>query len=224
MLTFERLPQETAREHALRTIKENIIHLELPPGSHIGENELADKLGLTRMPVREALMELARIKIVDIQPQRKGIVALIDLNLVEEAQFTRRVLECSVAELACSMATEEHLQGLEENVKYQQFSLENQMPDRLIEACRSFHADLFAIAEKALSYDLMKAISIHFDRVRGLSLSSVKSTDIIRDHDWIVRAIRQRDPVEAHKLMDVHLRRFQPDIRAIQTAHPEYFK
>lgn len=55
MLTFERLPQETAREHALRTIKENIIRLELPPGSRIGEVELADKLGLTRMPVREAL-------------------------------------------------------------------------------------------------------------------------------------------------------------------------
>lgn len=46
MLTFERLPQETAREHALRTIKENIIRLELPPGSRIGEIELADKLGL----------------------------------------------------------------------------------------------------------------------------------------------------------------------------------
>ena len=140
MLTFERLPQETAREHALRTIKENIIRLELPPGSRVGEIELADKLGLTRMPVREALMELSRIKVVDIQPQRKGVVALIDLTLVEDVQFTRRVLECSVAELACSMATEEHLQGLEENVKYQQFSLENQMPDRLIEACGSFHA------------------------------------------------------------------------------------
>ena len=116
------------------------------------------------------------------------------------------------------------MQGLEENIKYQQFSLENQMPDRLTEACGSFHADLFAITEKSLSYDLMKAMSVHFDRVRSLSLDSVKSIDIIQDHDQIVKAIRQRDPAEAHKLMDTHLRRFQLDTRAIQTAHPEYFK
>lgn len=224
MLTFERLPQETAREHALRTIKENIIRLELPPGSRVGENELADKLHLTRMPVREALMELARIKIVDIQPQRRGVVALIDPKLVGEAQFTRRVLECAVAEQVCSMATKEHLQGLVENIKYQQFSLENQMPDRLIEACDSFHADLFAIAEKSLSYDLMKAISIHFDRVRSLSAHNIDGPKVVQDHIGILEAIRCRDPEKAYKLMDEHLRRFQINIDAIQYTYPQYFK
>lgn len=224
MLTFERLPQETAREHALRTIKENIIRLELPPGSRVGEIELADKLGLTRMPVREALMELSRIKVVDIQPQRKGVVALIDLKLVEDAQFTRRVLECSVVELACSMATEKHMQGLEANIKYQQFSLENQMPDRLMEACDSFHSDLFAITEKNLSYDLMKAMSIHFDRVRSLSSYNIDGRQVVQDHIRIVEAVCRRDPAEAHKLMDEHLHHVQLDIDIVQNTYPHYFK
>ena len=59
MKLLERLPRESGGEYALRTIKENIISLELAPGCQISENELAAEMGLSRTPVREALMELA---------------------------------------------------------------------------------------------------------------------------------------------------------------------
>ena len=49
----KRLSTETAREYALRVLKENIVSLELKPGTAISENELAAKLGLSRTPVRE---------------------------------------------------------------------------------------------------------------------------------------------------------------------------
>lgn len=223
MLILERRPQETAREYALRTIKENIIRLELPPGSQIGENELATQLKLSRTPVREALMELAKVKIVAIQPQKKGVVAPIDMKLVEEARFTRSVLECSVAELVCSMATEEQLLALDENVKLQQFYLENHMPNRLQEMDDSFHASLFAIAEKTLAHAMMQNMSIHFDRLRKMALYSVKELKIVQDHAQIVEAIRGRDPVEARRLMDFHLRRTHVDFEAIKAAYPNYF-
>lgn len=223
MLILERRPQETAREYALRTIKENIIRLELPPGSQIGENELATQLKLSRTPVREALMELAKVKIVAIQPQKKGVVAPIDMKLVEEARFTRSVLECSVAELVCSMATEGQLLALDENVKLQQFYLENHMPNRLQEMDDSFHASLFAIAEKTLAHAMMQNMSIHFDRLRKMALYSVKELKIVQDHAQIVEAIRGRDPVEARRLMDFHLRRTHVDFEAIKAAYPNYF-
>ena len=56
MKLLERLPRESGGDYALRTIKENIINLELPPGSQISENELATEMGLSRTPVREALI------------------------------------------------------------------------------------------------------------------------------------------------------------------------
>ncbi|MBD5133178.1 MAG: GntR family transcriptional regulator [Clostridiales bacterium] len=223
MLIFERRPQETAREYALRTIKENIVRLELPPGSQVGENELATQLGLSRTPVREALMELAKVKIVDIQPQKKGVVAPIDMKLVEEARFTRSVMECSVVELVCSMATEEQLLALDENVKLQQFYLENHMPDRLQEMDDRFHASLFAIAEKALTHTMMQNMAIHFDRLREMSLYSVKELKIVQDHAQIVEAVRKGDPAEARRLMDFHLRRTHVDLEAIKAAYPQYF-
>ncbi|MBP0981483.1 MAG: GntR family transcriptional regulator, partial [Oscillospiraceae bacterium] len=62
MKILERLPRETGRDYALRVLKENIINLELAPGSLVSENELSAMLGLSRTPVREALIELSKVK------------------------------------------------------------------------------------------------------------------------------------------------------------------
>ncbi|UQT49404.1 GntR family transcriptional regulator [Flavonifractor plautii] len=51
-------------------LKDNIVRLELKPGSLVSENELAAEMGLSRTPVREALIELSKVKIVEIYPQR----------------------------------------------------------------------------------------------------------------------------------------------------------
>ena len=89
MKLLERLPRETGRDYALRNIKENIINLELAPGSQISENELAAEMGLSRTPVREALIELSRVKIIEIHPQKKSTVPLIDYELVEESRLNK---------------------------------------------------------------------------------------------------------------------------------------
>ena len=93
MKLLERLPRESSRDYALRNIKENIINLELAPGSQISENALAAEMGLSRTPVREALIELAKVEIVEIHPQRKSTVPLINYDLVEESRFMRNLLE-----------------------------------------------------------------------------------------------------------------------------------
>ena len=57
----ERLPRETGRDYALRVLKENIVNLEIAPGSQISENELSAALGISRAPIREALSELEKV-------------------------------------------------------------------------------------------------------------------------------------------------------------------
>ena len=64
MHTAERRAGETSREYALRSLREKIVDLTLAPGSFVSENELAQELGLSRTPVREALNALARTGIV----------------------------------------------------------------------------------------------------------------------------------------------------------------
>ena len=223
MHILDRLPRETGREYALRTIKENIINLELAPGSQISENELSAEMGLSRTPVREALIELSKVKIVEIHPQKRSVVSLIDYDLVEESRFMRHLLECAVVQLDCEMASPEDIKRLQENVQLQNFYLDNFYTEQLLPLDNAFHGLLFDIARKSQIFSLMSNISIHFDRVRSMALSSVKNLKIVQDHENIVSAIARRDAAQARDLMEQHLSRYKIDAAAIREKYPQYF-
>lgn len=222
MILLERQPGETERSYALRNLKESIIHLELPPGSLISENELSTKLGISRTPVREALIELARVRIVKTAPQKRGCVAPIDYDMIDQAGFMRATLECAVAELACAQAAPEDLLRLEENVKLQKLYLESGNSPKIMELDDRFHEALFEIAQKSQIYFMVRTLFIHFDRVRYLALDSVKDLKIVRDHAAIVEAIRSRDGESAKRLMERHLHRYREDAQEIREKYPQY--
>ena len=218
-----RTARETGREYALRTITDNIIRLELAPGSFISENELAAEMGLSRTPVREALIDLAKVKIIEIAPQKRSVVAYIDYDMVEEARFMRNVLECAVVELACQNATVSEILKLEDNVKLQRFHLEQGNYGGIMELDNQFHEMLFQLAQKPQVYAMIQHISIHFDRVRSMALSSVKDLKIVEDHAQIVQAMLERDTATAKAVMEKHLNRYRFDEEAIRAKYPQYF-
>lgn len=224
MYLTKRLPRETGRDYAMRTIKENIIRLDLAPGSMVSENELAAALGLSRTPVREALIEISKVKIVEIYPQRGSVVALIDYSMVEEARFMRNIMECAVVELDCQMATDEDIRRLRENVRLHEFYFNGDDPDLLLKNDNEFHKFLFKIAQKEQIYTLMQNIAIHFDRVRRMSLLAVKDPKVITDHMAIVEAIAAHDAAAARAHMEEHLSRYKIDEKDIRKKYPEYFK
>ena len=223
MRLLQRLPRETGRDYALRVIKDNIIRLELAPGSLISENELATELGLSRTPVREALIELARAKVVEIAPQKRSVVAPIDERLVEEARFSRDVLECSVVKLVCEMATEADLDALQENIKLQEFYKANGQIAQIMELDDALHKMLFQIAQKPQVYELVQSMAIHFDRIRSIALNDIRDLEIVEDHRKIVDAICRRNSEEASQIMRLHLNRCGVDAMAIREKYPQYF-
>lgn len=224
MKLSERLPRESGRDYALRMIKENIVSLELAPGSQISENALAAEMGLSRTPVREALIELSKVEIVEVHPQRKSTVPLIDYDLVEESRFMRNLLECAVVELVCDMAGPIDIERLNANIRLQSFYLDGYYTNELMALDNQFHGMLFDIAKKSRVFQLIQNIAIHFDRVRGMALSSVKDLKVVQDHRDLVEFIRQRDAGGARELMEVHLNRYKIDAAAIREAYPQYFK
>lgn len=224
MRILERLPRESGRDYALRTIKDNIVTMRLAPGCQISENELATEMGLSRTPVREALLELSKVKIVEIYPQRKSVVSLIDYDLVEESRFMRDILECAVVQEACKMCTPLDLRRLEENVQMQTFYLDHYYPEDLLKLDKEFHGIIFDIARKSQIFALMQNIIIHFDRVRSIALASVKNQHIVEDHEKFIEIFSKGDAEAARKLMDEHLNRYKIDPAEIRAAYPEYFK
>ncbi len=220
----KRMPRESGRDYALRTLKDNIIRLELAPGGMVSENELAAQLGLSRTPVREALMELAKVGMVEIYPQRGSAIALVDYAMVEQARFLRSVLERAVVELCCETATQADLFGLEESLRLYELYQRQGDQDTLLEIDNDFHRKLFKAAGKEQIHDLIRGFSIHFDRVRRMSLGAVKESKVLQDHTAIVEAIRAHDPDRAKAAMDTHLTRYQIDEAAIRAKYPGYFK
>ena len=83
----------SAREAAYETIRSRIITMELKPGDELNDHELAQELGISRTPMREALIMLNIAHMVTIKPQSGTHVAPIDLHLMELEQFSRYTLE-----------------------------------------------------------------------------------------------------------------------------------
>ena len=219
----ERYTRETARDYALRMLKRNIASLELAPGTMLSENELSAALGLSRTPIREALIELAKTRIVEILPQRGSRIALIDCNMVEESRFLRQVLEKAIIELACEQATTLDFSVAEANVKLQQFYLENQLPEKLMELDDDFHREFYRLTNRLQTYHLQESMALHFDRVRSLSLATVKDIKIVADHEAILRAVRAGEKEEAAALVVKHLNRYKVDEEAIREQYASFF-
>lgn len=224
MIITERRPKESARDYALRILKDNIISLELAPGAVVSENELSSQLELSRTPVREALIELSKSGIVEILPQKGSRIALIDYNFIHEFNFLRKVLETAVVELDCEVATPEDILILEQNLNQQEFYLKNPSPARLLETDDIFHRELFRICNKMQIYNMMRSLSTHFDRVRELSLSTLKDIKIVQDHRTILDAIKAKDKDLAKATVEKHLSRYKLDEEAIRSKYPHYFK
>ena len=90
------MASRSAREVAYETIRSRIITMDLKPGDELNDRELAQELGISRTPMREALIMLNIAHMVTIKPQSGTHVAPIDLKLMEMEQFARFTLEKEV--------------------------------------------------------------------------------------------------------------------------------
>ena len=222
----ERRYAETARDYARRVLKDNIVSMELEPGAMVSENELAAQMGLSRTPVREALMDLAKCRVVDVLPQRGSRIALIDYDLVDEARFAREVLETAILDQVCQRATAADISQLRQNIRLQMMSQEPGMEESLsmMELDDAFHEMLYRIARRENIFAMLGSMTIHFDRVRSLALNVVKDSKIIADHKEICEAIAARDAERAKAVMAEHLTRVKVDEEAIRQAYPQYIR
>jgi len=226
MTLLEWLPRESACDYALRVILHNIVHLELAPGSEVSSTKLSAALSLSRMPVREALSELSRMGLVDILPQRGSYISRIDYDLVEESRFMRLVLETAVAKLACKGISQEYMDALEANLReYRAVWNGDDSSDRALELDNEFHRLMFGSANKLWTYQRLKDQMVHFDRLRKLAMSSIKTKaeSTLKDHEDILYAIARQDSEMAEMMVARHLSRYRVDLEALMDKYPDYF-
>lgn len=222
MQVLERLYGEGAREYVLRVLKKNIIECALKPGEMLSENTLTEELHVSRTPVREALVELSKIDLIEVLPKKGSRVTKINYGLVEESNFARKVLERAIVEICCQLEELPDLGRLEENIRLQKKYLEMSNQSRLLELDDDFHRLLFRMAKKEHVYDYLEDIRIPFDRIRYLSLLVIVDLQTVNDHMEILNAVRAKNKEEAFAVVDKHLSRYLYDKAEIVKRYPDY--
>jgi len=195
----------------------------MKPGEAIVEKDISAKLRLSRTPVREALLDLCRERLVEIYPQRGTRVALMDARLVDQGRFLRETVELALLELACKSFTEEHLAKLEANLAEQEHEVEQGDLINFFLKDNEFHRILFASCSKDTVFDAISFYMPHFTRERMLRLQMFNPSELIGDHRNIVTAIKAGDCRTAKMHLSEHLDHVMCDQQILLEGYPEYF-
>ncbi len=206
-------------------LHKNIVSLKITPGTMISEKDIAEKLQVSRTPVREAFIRLSHEALVSIYPQKGTFVSKIDLSRVQEERFLRESLESAVIEMFASFHTEESIDRLKMNLKKQQAALDEENLTKFIDYDDQFHAIMFDETKKHLCYNVLKSFSSHYRRIRYLSMyiSDVSSHNI-KQHIEMLEAIERHDGVEATAILKKHIRKLIIEKDEICEKYPEYFQ
>jgi GntR family transcriptional regulator, rspAB operon transcriptional repressor len=215
----------SARDQVYVALREGIVSAELAPGRRLSENELAEALGVSRTPVREALVRLRDERLVAIVPQLGTFVTLISTDAIADAAFVREALECSAIRLATERASERELEELQANLAAQERaeqSGDTESFDRLDEA---LHRTLCERSGREIAWSLSRRANGHLDRVRRLSLPEPGYLgEMVAEHRAVVAAVAKGDQDGAETALRHHLRMVLSSLPSIRSAHPDYFE
>ncbi|HJV46642.1 MAG TPA: GntR family transcriptional regulator [Bacillota bacterium] len=215
----------SSRHYVYKFLRDQILELKLEPGVGLSENEISEKLKVSRTPVREAFLSLSQEGLLEIYPQRGTFVSLIDLELVEEARFMRQQLEIAVVKLACEEFPEDKLNALELNLKMQEICRDQLNHQKLFDLDEEFHRTIFQGCKKEKIWLAMQPMNAHFNRIRILRLTTNYNwNNILSQHMEIFQAIKDRNVQRATKIMDNHLTLVVFDKEEMKRVNPKYFK
>jgi DNA-binding GntR family transcriptional regulator len=216
---------ETTAAQVERDLRESIIRLELAPGTRLSEQEIATRMGVSRQPVREALIALGKSKLVDIRPNRGTVVVRISARQMMEARFVREAIEVAVARRASESFDSWTRRRVDTILSRQRAAEEMHDHNAFRREDEQFH---IAIAEGAgcgMAWNAVADIKAHMDRVCNLQLRHPDSMkNLIAEHEAIILAIDSRDAERAALAMRQHLNGILSDLPQIEADNPELFE
>ncbi len=205
-------------------LREDILSLALEPGAAVSEKELALSYGISRTPVREALLRLADEGLVEIVPKSGTVVTRIPVSRMPEAIVIRTALEQVNVRAAARQASLSDLMGLRMLLQRQLEAAETGDEEAFHAADEAFHAAIAEAAGYPGIWELVQQVKLQVDRYRRLTLPQEgRMARVCSDHAAILAAIEGRDGDAAASAMAGHLATLQSSIDEIVKAYPGYF-
>ncbi len=218
-------------EAVYQKLREQILHLELPPGSAISEIETAAKYDISRTPVRDAFKMLESEGLLEIRPHIGTFVSLIDLNMISDILYMREVLEQAVLKDLASIYDKSQEFRIRLILQHQHELLESDLPieelsREFIISDNDFHTTLFDMAGKKNVMYFFQSINSQYERFRTfINLGGKEDlAHLCENHEEIWDCIARKDFDRLSTCVSHHIYDgFNGSIDNIY-KHPEYFK
>jgi DNA-binding GntR family transcriptional regulator len=189
------------RDGVYDALRREILSCELAPGSELREHALAARFSVSKSPVREALLQLAREQLVEVVSRQGYRVTPISLTDARNMYSFRVVLESACAIEAAQRASDKDLRALDE------FRV-CRRSDAFISYNQDFHCALFEASQNRRMARVACELIEQMDRVTRISINAMREHNpsrLVQEHCKIIDALQTRDGRRAAKLLRVHV-------------------
>lgn len=212
------------RDVVFNTLRDAILTGKLVPGERLMENQLADKLGVSRTPIREALRMLELENLVELVP-RKG-AQVLDMNEKDVINILdlRAALESLGVKLACRKMTKEQIEELKSIEQEFEDAYDKEDLERSVEADENFHDLIFKSTENDKLIQIINNLRIQLYRYRINHLKYAKANARVQEHHHsIINSIEERDADKAEQAAVEHVK-YQTEFILREIRTKEDFK
>lgn len=194
------------REIVFETLRESIIQGRLKPGERLMEIQLAEEMGVSRTPVREAIRKLELEGFVVMVPRKGAYVATISVKDIVDIFEIRASLEALAAGLAAERATAEELEEMERAVLHNYEVSNSNSLDSVVERDTSFHDLIYKASRNQRLVGIVTHLKEQIQRFRTTSLAQPgRIKNAVHEHKSIIEAISDRNVELASNIAREHI-------------------
>ena len=206
------------RDVVFNTLRQAILRGELKPGERLMEIQLANKLGVSRTPIREAIRKLELEGLVLMIPRKGAEVAEITEKSLRDVLEVRRALEELAVQLVCEKITQEQIEELKASAKEFQNTLKDGDITKIAEADVRFHDVIYMATDNQKLILLLNNLREQMYRYRMEYLKDRQSHSVlVREHEEILNALCARDAEKALDVTIAHIERQRDHILNLLT-------
>ena len=215
----------SVQDTVYQVLKNGIMTMKLVPGTVMSTKEMAEKLNVSRTPVREAFIRLNEEGLVEIIPQRETLVSRLDMERIKQERFIRESLELSVLTPFMKHFKEGDEKLFLDCVAEQELCQKEKRFADFVDSDNQLHHAFFTIAGRSLAWDTLQTVNGHDYRFRLLVIQNEEiMAQTIEQHKKLIDFMRQGEKDKLYQELSHHLSKVNYEWEALSRQYPDYFK
>ncbi|MGU3575236.1 GntR family transcriptional regulator [Brucellaceae bacterium C25G] len=207
-----------------RELHRDIVSMKLKPNSKVTEKDLLAHFGVSRTPLRQAIVRLADEGLITVFPQAGTFVAPIPVRILLESILIRKALEAVVAETVARVAVDDDIALLDHNLIEQENALRTGDLSEFHRIDSEFHRLVGRISGLFTIVTTIEHVRAQIDRYRLLTLPQQGRLErVITEHRAVRDAFAAKDAEKAGSMMARHIGQMYDEVEALKTLDKDYF-